>query len=267
MIVSVALAILAVTVVPGVYLFWPSRTDPVCRSDLGVALMTGALVAFAVLGFQLLVEARVSRVEADRQLQEQRQTLELQLALTPGGLRRISLRGRDLSYFYLYKKQFPEGIFDGANLTGANLTDAVLNSAHFNGSRLERAHLEGAQMAGAELKGATLRGANLTGAQLPDAELDGAKLQGTDLTDANLSGAYLNGVTTRGSSRRTQMTQTDLTNADLSGADLTNVYFEGPTLTGAKFDSDTVWPAPFETRWTCNVGKTCTIKDKGPILS
>ncbi len=266
MIVGVALAILAFSVVPGVFLFWPSRSDPVCRSDLGVALMTGALVAFAVLGFQLLVEARVSRVEQDRQKLEERQTLELQLALTTEPLPRIALRERDLSYFYLYKKDFREGIFNGANLTGANLTQAVLNDARFIGPNLERAHLDGASMNSANLAGATLKGANLTDAQLQDAQLDGAELQATDLTNANLTNAFLTGVTTRGSDRRTQMTFTNLTRADLTGADLSNVYFEGPTLTGAKYNVDTVWPRPFANRWKCAPRKVCTIKDKGPIL-
>jgi uncharacterized protein YjbI with pentapeptide repeats len=265
-IVGVAAAIVVFSVVPGIWLYWPKRTDPVCRSDLGIALMAGAFVAFAVLGLQLMVESRLQRVEDLRQEAEERQNLELQLVLTTEPLPRISLRDRDLSYFYLYKKVFPQGIFNGANLTGANLTEAVLTRAHFNGSILERAHLDGAAMAGAKLLGATLRGANLTNAQMPGAELDGAKLQATDLTNANLRSAYLPGVTTRGSSVRTNMTQTDLTNADLTGADLSNVYFEGPTLTGAKFNSDTVWPAPWEDRWKCDVGKTCTITEKGPIL-
>jgi uncharacterized protein YjbI with pentapeptide repeats len=266
-IVGVGVAILALAVVPGIWLYFPKRSDPLCRSDLGIALMAGAFVAFAVLGLQVMVDQRVTRVEEDRARQEERQSLELQLALSTEALPRISLRGRDLSYFYLYRKEFAEGVFDDANLEGVNLTEAVLDGAKLNRAMLERAHLDGTSLVEAELKDAKLRGANLTNAQLKDAELDRATLTGADFSGADMTGAFLTGAVTAGSGRRTQMTSTNLTRADLTNADLSRVYFELPTLNGARFNANTVWPEGFKDRWKCEPGKVCTIKQKGPILS
>jgi uncharacterized protein YjbI with pentapeptide repeats len=266
-IVGAGAAILLLAVVPGIWLYYPNRRDPLSRSDLGIALMAGAFVAFAVLGLQLMVEERLTRVEQDRALQEERQNLELQLALSTEPLPRISLRGRDLSYFYLYRKEFAEGVFDDANLEGVNLTEAVLDGAKLNRAMLERAHLDGTSLVEAQLKDAKLRGANLTNAQLKDAELDRATLTGADFSGADLTGAFLTGATTAGSGRRTQMTSTNLTRADLTGADLSRVYFELPTMTGARFNSQTKWPKGFEKRWTCEPGKVCTITQPGPVLS
>ena len=60
-ILVVAAILLISTVIPGIRLFWPQRRDPVSRTDLGVALMTGALIAFAVLVLQILVEFRARK--------------------------------------------------------------------------------------------------------------------------------------------------------------------------------------------------------------
>jgi hypothetical protein len=57
-IVVIAVILIIGTIIPGVRLYWPRRRDPVSRSGLGVALMGGALTAFAVLVLQLMIQYR-----------------------------------------------------------------------------------------------------------------------------------------------------------------------------------------------------------------
>jgi uncharacterized protein YjbI with pentapeptide repeats len=255
MIIAVGLAILTAATVPGVYFFWPSRTDPVCRSDLGVALMTGALVAFAILALQVMVDVRLRGIEETRQEQTERQNLELQLAMQTEPLPGIALRDRDLSNFYLYRKVLPGAILDESDLTETQLTGANLDGAFLNDTTLVDTQLDGANLTKAELKDAVLAGANLTGAVMPEAQLDRATLDGTKFGGANLRGAFLNDVVTTG--RPTEMLGTDLTGADLRGADLSRAYFEGTTLTGARYNSKTKWPLGYEQ--DCTPGKTCRV--------
>ena len=54
--------VLALTIVPGIYLWWPARRDRGGRSDLGAALLTGAVVSFAVFALQLVFDARLRQI-------------------------------------------------------------------------------------------------------------------------------------------------------------------------------------------------------------
>src|SRR6185312_14124002 len=131
MLVAVGAGFLATAVVPGIWLWWPARGDASSRSDLGVALMTGTLVAFSVLVVQVLYESRASRVEAvqrdaqvtrDHRLQQQAERQSLALAVgMQHDLRELDLRGRNLSGFFLVRKQLQE-----AQLSGARLDESVL---------------------------------------------------------------------------------------------------------------------------------------------
>src|SRR5215217_7160450 len=96
----------AVFAVGGV-LWWPPEEPPDRCSDLGTALMGGAVVAFAAL----YLEQRFSRAAENRDLR-------LQIGLEDS-LAGIDLSCRNLSGFHLAGKDLR-----GANLKGANLREA-----------------------------------------------------------------------------------------------------------------------------------------------
>lgn len=204
MLVAVGAAVLLMAVVPGVWLWWPAHKEASSRSDLGIALMTGTLVAFSVLVIQVLFDSRASRLEHLRQAAQetrnhilQQQTEHQNLGLAIGmqhDLRGIDLRGRDLSGFFLAHKQLNEAQLSLARLERAFLTGANLSDANLVGTRLRRASLDDSTLVGAILTRADLRGAYLRGARLRDADLSEADLRGADLTDATLTGAALGGA-------------------------------------------------------------------------
>jgi uncharacterized protein YjbI with pentapeptide repeats len=225
----VGVVVLLAAVVPGLWLWWPSRGEAGCRTDLGIALMTGTLVAFAVLVVQILFEVRLSRLESERQAAQEsrnqilkRQADRQSLGLAVGiqrDLRGIDLRGRDLSGFFLARKQL-------------------------NDAQLANAGLEDAFLAGSDLTGADLRGAHLSGANLDDSTLEGAVLTGADLRGALLRAARLRDA--------------DLSQADLRGAVLTGASFRDTALGAAKYDSQTQWPKTFVVR-VCAPARVCTV--------
>ena len=170
----------------GVHLWWPKRHDPGARSDAGVALMTGAVLTFAVFLLQLLTTMRFDQAEERRERARVRDDLRLQVAITDR-LDGIDLRMQDLSGFYLAGKRLTDAKLESADLTGANLSgarlqrarlsDATLRAADLSGANLERAKLTRATFGGhASLEGACLRGADLQGADLAEADLTGADL-------------------------------------------------------------------------------------------
>src|SRR5215211_3013661 len=125
-VIAVAGVLLLVgTILPGVRLWWPQHRDPVSRSDLGVALMTGALIAFAVLAVQLLIQIRSQRDTNAREDQADRAALVLMLERS-SNLSDLSLQGKDLSATYLKEK----------DLTGANLSRSSMASSSLQGSKL-----------------------------------------------------------------------------------------------------------------------------------
>src|SRR5215204_1988787 len=91
------------TIIPGVRLWWPQHADPVSRSDLGVALMTGALIAFAVLGVQVLIQVRSQRDVNAREDQADRAAPFLQLGRSQN-LSDLDRQGKDMSSAYLKEK-------------------------------------------------------------------------------------------------------------------------------------------------------------------
>jgi uncharacterized protein YjbI with pentapeptide repeats len=227
--VAVGAGILVATVVPGVWLWWPRRGDAASRSDLGLALMTGTVVAFSVLVVQVLFDSRASQLEdlqraaqstRDRILQ--RHTEKQSLAVSIGmqrDLRDIDLHGRDLSGFILARKR--------------------LNRANLSWARLDKAFLAGSNLSGASLDGAHLHGAFL----------DDAKLVGTTLTRADLRGAYLRGAGLQGA---------DLSGADLRGTELTDAMLRGAALGGARYDAKTKWPRRIRVR-PCTGTAVCVV--------
>ena len=110
----------------------------------------------------------------------------------------------------------------GATLKGANLYRADLTHAYLMDTNLTNADLLGADLRLADLTRANLSGANFEDARLMNADLRYAYLGGADFRGANLSGAHLSG-------------------AHLSGADLWLA-----DLSGATYDSKTIFPHGFD---------------------
>ncbi len=123
-------AVLAV----GLWLWWPPGAEPDRCSDLGTALIGGAVVAGAVL----YLERQFSRAA-------ERRDLRLQLGMQKD-LSGIELRMRDLSGFNLVRKNLQGADLRGAdlrgaNLSGADLTNAILNNADLRGAKLDETPL------------------------------------------------------------------------------------------------------------------------------
>jgi uncharacterized protein YjbI with pentapeptide repeats len=185
-------------VAAGTYLWWPARHDAPSRSSLGAALMTGAVVSFAIFLLQIVMETRLNDIEHRRASERALQDIRQQVAVSP------SLEGydfhtgeiKDLSGFYFVNK----------NLSAADFRNMTLKHGNFAGANLSRAYLDGAK----------LHDANLTFAKLENAFLPGAELIDADLTQACLRSADLKGA--------------DLTGADLTGADLSDARVDSETV-------------------------------------
>jgi uncharacterized protein YjbI with pentapeptide repeats len=231
---GLAITILLLSVLPGMYFWWPSRKEAASRSDLGVALMTGALIALGVLGLQVVLDIRLNEVEESRRVAQEEQALKLQLALQ-GRLIGIPLEQKELAGVYLYEKDLTN-----ANLRRANLTGAVLSRSDLTRAKLQDATLVGADLNGATLVEARLHRANLDNAILSDAPMKGAKLTDARLRNAVLSGAKLQWADLTGA----RLQKASLAEADLRGADFTGAQFDSETeLENAKYDRDTIWPS------------------------
>ena len=85
-----------------------------------------------------------------------------------------------------------------------------------------------------DLRGVVLAGVHLPGSSLALTDLRGADLQGADLRRSDLRGANLTGV---------NMPRANLRGTDLRGARLSSI-----TLTRARYDAATRWPAGFDPR-------------------
>jgi hypothetical protein len=167
-------------VVSGFYFWWPTRYDPASRGSIGVALMTGAILAFAIFLLQLLTTA----TEQGRVRDREREGLRLQLAIEDH-LEGIDLQGQDLSGFYLAGKQ----------LTDAKLQNADLSDSNLSAADLQRAHLDDADLSNVDLSAANLTGVFLTGARFAgESTLEAACLRLADIRDVDLSAVDLTGA-------------------------------------------------------------------------
>jgi len=272
-------AIFVAAVVPGMMLWWPSRSQRDARSGFGVSLVTGAVVALAIFALQMLFEMRLDHVDQQRQQQADRQNLELTIGLQtklPG----IQLAQEELKDFYFFGKQLSAANFAGADLSGATFTNSDLSCANLRGAalkdvtadrvRLQGTHLEDADLTNAILSYAHRRGSSckghtwMTNATLAHAELDNARLEessfsGANLRDADLHDSHLERSDFRGAHlNEASLEGTSLDGALLSGTDLTGARMRGATLTGATYDSHTKWPARFK-HGRCAALKVCTV--------
>lgn len=201
---GVVTALLAVL---GAYFWWPMRHEPTARASLGDALLTGAVVAFAIFLFQVVIEDQFSDIEGRRAKEQAVQDLKLQVAVQPN-LEGFDFRGvrpgdlPDLSRFYFRRKELADADFRGVTLTDANFTGAKLPSAKLDGAKLNGAEMISANLENAFLIGTDLAGADLTSACLRGARLEGAVLTGADLTGADLSDAQYNRETVWANGRK-----------------------------------------------------------------
>jgi len=225
--------IIVLSVLPGLWLWWPKRKDDVSRSDLGVALMTGALIAVAVLAIQVSIDDKARKRDATRQAADARQNFELTLSLQRD-LTGIRLDGEDLRGIHFHGKKLEgasligsvmdEVVLAEANLTNATLRGAKLVDADMTGVKAEWANFEGAHLEGAVLNSSRLRGARFIRAHLETAELRGAELLFANLQQSHLEGA--------------SFSQASLIGADLSGA----TWDSTTAFAGALYDRRTKWP-------------------------
>lgn len=154
----------------GGYLSWTAEDRRHSRGDLGRSLLVAGVIGIALGGAQFALDRRLRDIERERQARagevEERRTLQTSLGLQRD-LVGIDLRERDLSQFFLARKNLAF-----ANLSGASLRQTQLSNATLKGSIVVNADLRGA-----DLRGATVRGAILAGSDLSRAELSGADLR------------------------------------------------------------------------------------------
>ena len=226
--------IIVLSVLPGLWLWWPQRKDEVSRSDLGVALMTGALIAVAVLAIQVSIDEKARKRDETRQVADARQNFELTLSLQRD-LTGIRLDGKDLRGIHFHGKKLErasligsvmdEVVLSEANLTDATLLGAKLVDADMTGVQAERANFQGAHLEGAVLNRSQLRGAAFIQTHLENAELRDAVLLFANLQQSHLEGA-------------------SFSRASLIGADLSGATWDSTTaFAGALYDRRTRWPA------------------------
>jgi hypothetical protein len=173
-------------------------------------------------------------------------------------------RGADLRHARFYSVSLPGVCLEGADLShahflgtdlhradlrGADLSRACLMNADLRDADLTHANLAAAQLHGTKLQGASLRGADLRGACLTATDLQNADLTGADLTKATLQ--LLHGLNPEqqqllGKPAPTSLAGADLTDAILIGVDLLDVDLLGATLSRARADARTRWPAEFD---------------------
>jgi uncharacterized protein YjbI with pentapeptide repeats len=235
-----ALGIIVVGV--GLTLWASDRDVPGSRGNLGAALVSGAIVAFAIFGLQLAAERQADKLDERQRLQS--------ILANEQELQSTDLSNRDLRGFAFVNKQLFGSNFTGSKLqgvdfTGAELREAIFMNADLEGAKLPETDLRLASFRGANLKNASLVNSDLMGADLREAELGGAQLTGAVgdtntkwpsdyipttskaivlAPQANLQGVDLS---------KRSIGDVDLTEANLQNANLTDAYISGVNLTRA----------------------------------
>ncbi len=162
----------------------------------------------------------------------------------------------------------------GIDFTGANLKDAFIGSLSLAGDQFNGANLCGTYMYGAYITGASFKGAfydsntfwpagfdyQTSGAFGPNAILSGCDLSGVDLSQVSLSGTILTGAIYDSNTiwptnfpyqnsgaigPNADLTGVNFSGINLSGINLTIANLDSANLTGAIYDSSTVWPTNF----------------------
>jgi uncharacterized protein YjbI with pentapeptide repeats len=166
-----AVGVVSTLLALGGYLSWTAEDRRRTRGDLGRSLLVAGIIGVALGSAQFALDRRLQDVERQREARaaalEDRRTLQMSLGLQRDFVG-IDLRKRDLSRFFLARKNFAFANFAGASLRETHLTDATLR-----GSIVVNADLRGADLRRAVLRDAILAGSDLSGAELLDADLRG----------------------------------------------------------------------------------------------
>lgn len=203
--------------------------DGTAPNDLGLALVSGAILSATFLAIEVTMSADAERRSA-------RASLDLQLSTTEN-LDAIGLADADLRGRYLPNRRWVAAQLDRADLRGAQLFFGNFRSASLREVAAEGADLGGSTFEAADLTGARLADADLFDCSIAGATLVGADLRGADLRHSNAAGAALVGA---------DLTGADLRNVDLRGADLTGARLAGVELGEVEHDAATRWPAGLE---------------------
>ncbi len=183
------------------------------------------------------------------------------LAGSPRATVPMVLSGTVLSFTDMSGQDLSRFDFQDAELVQARLRDARLQEADLRQARLEASDLRGADLSNAQLSGADLNRVQAQAADFSKANLMGANLDQADLEGAELPFAILNGARLRRAMlRKTNFQYADLNWADLQGADLgganlaqanlgwanlLEAQLGEAALAGARYNSQTRWPADF----------------------
>jgi uncharacterized protein YjbI with pentapeptide repeats len=228
-----AAAVLAGIVVLGAALLITSKDWGKSKGALGVGLLVGAVVAFAVGWAQFELDETLRDIERQRQASESRQALRLTIGLRQN-LSGIDLSGRNLGGFYLSRKNF-----SGARFERTNLSRATLDAARFDRAQLTGVDLREATLHEASFREAFIGSVRTRQGRFAFTDFDGASLIGADFRNARFLGARLGGF---------------LGGADFGGTYLRSVDFRPSAgigqanFQGARYDMATKWPKGFDPR-------------------
>lgn len=198
-------------------------------SDVGIALLTGAVVSLAVIAAeQSFEEDRFDRdIRRDNVRFVRETSSQADQAAKP--FSNLDLQEAQLEGLRLDGADFTGANLLRARLGGADLSSATLVDAELSGSDMELAVLIGADLSFADLEGANLEDADATGATFYEAQgerlnLFSAVLVDADLTNADLNDAILISARAVGA---------NLSHADLSDAWLSSAILDEAVLTAA----------------------------------
>ncbi|GGM81214.1 hypothetical protein GCM10010106_29790 [Thermopolyspora flexuosa] len=243
----------------GAFLWAFDHRSDASRSNLGAALVGGAVIGFIVFT-QQDIAARQAAEEQDRQA-------ALDVIRTQTDLTGADLASRDLAGLSLRNRRLEDANLDRASLLGTDLSRSSLSRATFTDAKATGARLAGADLTCANLQGADLRDADLSGVTLRITayprrrviRVGDAAPAGSDLcrvVDGDVWGTVrLRGADLRGA----RLDGADLRRADFCGADLRGVDLSRTRLLvfaadarddrfyalfrDAVFDAATRWPA------------------------
>ncbi len=219
-------------------------SDASKQADLGVAILSGAIIGLAILGAEYLVDQRERHLselvaEWDRR-QNLIQTISMNTDLTG-----IDLSGLNLDGLYLRGKKL-----NGANLVGVSLRGADLTNAQFRDALLIGADLSDAILAGTSFESAVMYAVDLSGATTRP----GTGRQDSGVGDSLQSSRHLSDAEVRRIAqqigyagamdearhwfeelydRRATFDRALLLAATLDGAELIGASFAGADLSGA----------------------------------
>ena len=241
---TVALVVVAIAVLVGE----PDQTN---RAQVGIGLLTGAVVSAVLAVAELLLATRQHATETRARGERDRQALILLLG-ADRNLDGIDLSGRDLAGIFLRNKSMRharlvgtvlrDADLSGTDLTGANLLGADLAGSTLSGTRFDHAVLCGARFDAAstppprtvdsghaDVDVALAERAEAMARELNIVELDqvsaltGMLSVSASFRGANLAGALFRSALLRGADmRETNLSGAQIHEADLEFVDLSN---------------------------------------------